>query len=972
MRVGRFQRGIEGPGFEALESRLLLAADLTVQVAAGTYESLPTAPVTVDVTTENIGDAAAEADADPGAEPWTVSLWVSTDAVFEPGTDTNVGNYEVVTLGAGANTTDTVTFDAPAAPGSYTLFGFTDSDTEVTEDNEGNNTAIVGTLLVGSDLTVQAAAGTYEALSGAVVGVSVTAENLGDASAETDLDPGVGQWTVSLWVSTDADFDPGTDTNVGWYNVTTLAGGATTAEVINFSAPAAGAYKLFGFADSDGEVTENSEVNNSALLGDLLVGIDLEIQGAAGAYQAAAGANVDVDVTVENTGSAQAVTDLDPGVGSWTVSLWVSTDGAFDPGADTNVGFYELTTLAGGATATNQVSFNAPAPGEYTLFGFADSDTEVTEDDDNNNSASLGTLSVGPDLTITAAATSYQAVGGQQVDVPVQVNNAGFAVAEDDANPGMVPWTVSLWVSTDGNFDAGADTQVGSYNVTSLAAGANTSQVISFSVPAGGQGYTLFGVADQPGGVTEYSEANNVSVVGTLGVGPDLTVAIDDAFVTGDEQIPGERSWVSVEVTNGGAGAASGWATLQLYGSADGVIDGGDYLFGERTYRVYLGAGQARAYWVRSQAPADIPAGNYNVLALVDSGNTIAEADETNNTDAAANQAAIVWKFGAFDAAHRNARLTIEDPVGTPVAFSLRSSWAEVANGVNGFDITVHETTSRDRLFISTPRGTTTDIESIAVVDNPGLDWDGSLGTVYARTANFVDDGAGTSLIDVPGTLGYLWLNDVNGGAVQVGAPVGARDQLLIRLNSVTDLVVTSTTPIGGLFAQDWTDGGGVADAVTAPSIRYFRTTGDVNGLDLTLTGNPVARWDTLGTAYIGGDLLNATWGIAGSTARAWVLGTINTCGLTFLEDVRRIFAGAIDNSALALATVDPAGAHATLGYLYLRGVGGNYFTNNSTLDVWTVGRLYFGAESNGTGTVTYNTAGRIWNLPTGVNAVVV
>jgi len=258
---------------------------------------------------------------------------------------------------------------------------------------------------------------------------------------------------------------------------------------------------------------------------------------------------------------------------------------------------------------------------------------------------------------------------------------------------------------------------------------------------------------------------------------------------------------------------------------------------------------------------------------------------------------------------------------------------------------------------------------NIVAADGAGVALSLDDGVPFHRTVNEV---MRERLIDVPGTLGYLWLNDVNGGAVQVGAPVGARDQLLIRLNSVTDLVVTSTTPIGGLFAQDWTDGGGVADVVTAPSIRYFRTTGDVNGLDLTLTGNPVARWDTLGTAYIGGDLLNATWGIGGSTGRAWVLGTINTCGLTFLEDVRRIFAGAIDNSALALATVDPAGAHATLGYLYLRGVGGNYFTNNSTLDVWTVGRLYFGAESNGTGTVTYNTAGRIWNLPTGVNAVVV
>jgi subtilase family serine protease len=959
------------PGFEALESRLLLAADLTVTAAAGTYEALSGAAVNVDIQVNNPGDAAAQTDVNPGLDSWTVSLWRSDDAVFNALEDTNLGSYEVVTLGAAANTTDTVTFNAPAA-GAYTLFGFADSDEEVTEDSEVNNTSIVGTLLVDSDLTVTAAADTYEALSGAAVTVPIQANNIGDAAAEADADPGNEPWAVSLWTSTDGAFDPLVDTLVGSYTRTTLAGGGTVTDNVVFNAPAAGTYTLFGWADSDEEVTESSEVNNSALLGDLLVGIDLEIQGAAGAYQAAEGANVDVDVTVENTGFAQAVTDLNPGVDTWTVSLWTSTDGVFDPGADVNVGSYELATLDGQDSTTNQISFAAPVPGEYTLFGFADSGTEVTEDDDANNSASLGTLSVGPDLTITAAATVYQAGGGQQVDVPVQVNNAGFDVAEDDANPGADPWTVTLWTSTDGAFDAGADTQVGSYNVTTLAAGANTTDTISFNAPAGGQGYTLFGVADQPGGVTEYSEANNVSVVGSLGVGPDLTIAIDDTYVTGADAIPGERSRIPVQVTNGGAGTVSGLATIQLYGSADGVIDPGDYLFGQRNYRILLQAGQTGTYWIGSQVPADIPVGNYNVLAVVDSGDTIAEADETNNTDAAANQAAIVWKSGGFDAAHRNARLTIEDPGSTPVTFIVRGSWAEVANGVNGFDITVHETTNRSRLFISTPRGTTTDIESVTVVDDVGLPWDGSLGGVYGRTTNFVDDGAGTSLIDVPGTLGYLWLNVVNGGAVQVGAPVGANDRLSMRLGSVTDLVVTSNTPVGSLFAQDWTDADAVPDVVNAPSIDHFRTTGAVNGLDLTLAGNPVPGRSTLGMAHIGGDLLNATWGVAGTTGRASVVGTINTCGLTFDEGVRSIFAGAIDNSALALATVNPAGAHATLGYLYLRGVGGNYFINNSTLDVWTIGRLYFGAASNGTGTITYNTAGRLWNAPTGVNLVVV
>ena len=832
--------------------------------------------------------------------------------------------------------------------------------------------ALESRLLLAADLTIEAAADVYEALVGAEVNVDVQVNNIGDAAAEAAADPGVEPWTVSLWISEDDVFNAGEDTEVleDTFELLTLAAGANDTDIITFTAPAAGAYWLFGFADSDEEVTEDSEVNNTSIVGTLLVGIDLEIQGAAGAYEAAAGANVDVDVTAENTGFAQAVTD-DPGDAPWIVSLWTSTDGTWDAG-DTQVGSYNVTTLDGQDTTTSQISFAAPVPGEYTLFGFADSDEEVTEDDDTNNTASLGTLSVGPDLTITAAATVYQAADGQQVDVPVQVNNAGFAVAEDDADPGVDPWTVSLWLSTDGAFDAGDDTQVGSYNVTTLAAGADTTDTISFNAPAGAQSYTLFGVADQPGGVTEYDEDNNASVVGTLGVGPDLTIAIDDDFVTGAEQIPGDRWRIPVQVTNGGAGTASGLATIQLYGSVDGVIDGGDYLFGQRTCRISLAAAQAGTYWLVSQVPADIPAGDYNVLAVVDSGDTIAEADEDNNTDAAANQADIVWKFGGFDAAHPNSRMAIEDPNGDLVTFVMRGSWAEVANGTNGFDVTLYETTRRSVFAMTTARGVTTEVESITVDDDVGLAWDGSLGRIHAPTVDFVDDGAGTSLIDVPGTLRLLWLNDVNGGEVQVGAQVGARDTFSMRLGSVIDLVVTSGTPVGWLIAQDWTDTDAVADVVTTPSINHFRATGDVDDLDLTLAGNLVAGRHTLGTARVGGDLIDAAWDIDGSAARVAVLGTINGSALTFDENVRSIYAGAIDNSAIALATVNPAGAHATLGLMYVRGVGVNYFINNSTLDVWTIRRLCFRAASVGTGTITYNTVGRTWNAPTGVNLVVV
>jgi len=169
-----------------------------------------------------------------------VSLWTSADGVFNRVDDTQVGFYEVTTLDAGADATQTVSFAAPAA-GAYTLFGFADSvdeaDGEVTEELEDNNTAIVGTLLVDSDLTITAAADTYEALSGAAVDVDIQVNNIGDAAAETDVNPGVNFWAVSLWVSDDAVFNALEDTNVGSYELQTLGAAANTTDTVTFNAP---------------------------------------------------------------------------------------------------------------------------------------------------------------------------------------------------------------------------------------------------------------------------------------------------------------------------------------------------------------------------------------------------------------------------------------------------------------------------------------------------------------------------------------------------------------------------------------------------------------------------------------------------------------------------------------------------------------------------------------------------------------
>lgn len=950
---------------EAIVGTLLVGSDLTIQAAADTFEALVGAPVTVSVTVENEGAATAVTDVNPGVDTWTVALYISADGTFDALTDTLVGSYTVTTLAPGGAVTQNIVFNAPAG-GTYTLFGVADSGSQVTEPFEANNVSVLGTLLVGADLVVLPGDDVLQAAAGASVDVTVTVENTGAATATADVNPGVDAWTVALYLSADDVFDPAEDTLLGSYTLTTLAGGATASDTITFNAPAAGVYTLFGVADSGEQVAEDEEVNNASILGTLEVGPDLVIDPAATVYRAAGGGMADVTVAVSNIGADVAETDADPGVNSWLVSLYVSADGVFDPGTDTFVGSYTVVALEDGASVSQVISFAAPgATGVYTLFGVADSGGQVAEIAEGNNAAVVGTLLIGPDLIITADDGLYWAAGGQAVNVPVEVANIGAVAARTDVDPGANTWTVSLYLSADGVFNALTDTLLGSYTVVSLAGGATTFQTISFVAPAGTAGYTLFAVADSGGAVTEVAEDNNVAIVGLLGVGPDLVVQIDDATFTGAEAVPGESSWVTVFVTNAGAAAVNGWTSVQIFASADGVVGAGDFLFGQTDFRVNLAPGQAQTIRIRTQVPADIPAGAYTLLAVVDPGNTIAEGHEGNNTDAAANPAVIGWRFGSFDAGHTGASLTIQDADGNIVTFWMSGGWGEVTQGANGLRVVLYQTTAADNVSVST-RGGTTRIESFIVDDDAGLAWDGSLGSLRAPSANLVDDGSGAGLLHIPGTAGLIWLNNVVGGEIQVGAPTTASQWLTVWLANVTDLGITSGTPLAHLYVKSWADTDLLLDIVTAPSIHRLVAAGNADGMNLALTGNPAGNRHTLALATVYGNLLNATWDIGGTAGRLRIRGTVINSELLFDGDVRRLVVGALNNSDIRLATLVAGGANATLYQLRILGAGGIY-TTNSLVAAWNVWRMKFFGAAFGTGTLICHDLGRVINQPAGL-----
>ncbi len=107
-------------------------------LAQQTREVEPGQEITFDVTVENIGDGDAFVPNEPQRE-WDTVLYRSDDDQFDEDIDTEVAEFALTQLAAGASETRTLTFNAPAEPGTYYLAAKADVFNAVPESDEGNN-----------------------------------------------------------------------------------------------------------------------------------------------------------------------------------------------------------------------------------------------------------------------------------------------------------------------------------------------------------------------------------------------------------------------------------------------------------------------------------------------------------------------------------------------------------------------------------------------------------------------------------------------------------------------------------------------------------------------------------------------------------------------------------------------------------------------------------------------------------------
>jgi len=553
-------------------------------------------PITLTDTIRNIGGGNAAAT--------NTRFYLSTNTTLEAG-DVLLGSRAVAALAPGASDTGSVTLTIPAGTpsGAYYILAKADGDDTLAETSETNNLGNKS-INLGADLAVTNLV--YPGLAGAGLPITITdtVQNIGGGPAPASR--------TKLFLSNDTVLDAG-DVLLGARNVGAIAAGASDTGSVTLTIPAGtatGYYYLIAKADGDDAIGETNELNNT-LVRVLTIGPDLVLTAFTAPSGAGAGQPLTVSDTTKNLGGGNTP--------ATTTRYYLSTDTVLDA-SDVMVGGRSVAALSQNASDSGSATVTIPAgtaTGTYYLFAKADGDNAVTETTETNNTL-YRTVTVGPDLTVSALGAPATAGAGTAIVVTDTTNNVSGAA---------VPATnTRFYLSVNATLDAG-DVLLGSRAVPALAAGAASSGSATVTIPAStaGGNYYIIAKADGDDALSEISETNNFATR-AITIGPDLVVT----GVTASAGGAGLPMTVSDTVRNQGGGTAPP-TTTRYYLSVDSILDGSDIALGGRTTGS-IASGASDTGSITVAIPAGTASGSYYIIAKADGDNALVETNEANNT----------------------------------------------------------------------------------------------------------------------------------------------------------------------------------------------------------------------------------------------------------------------------------------------------------------------------------------------------
>lgn len=547
-----------------------------------------------------------------------VEYYISPDDDLNTATDEFVDRdfVSAINQGASVDRTESI-FISSDKSGPYYLFIIVDSEDGVDESLESNNTAsIVFTVGEGDpipDLTVDITSISPSSISsGESITINGNVNNVGDLAA--------GSNTLVFYLSTDANLDEGSDTELGSVTVNSLGAGESSNFSPSYSiSNSTGTYYVFAVVDGSNEVDESNEFNNTdnatfSIVDDPipdLIGIDISLS----PTTISVGGSTTATATISNEGSGTA--------GPSTISFFISTDDNINNGnfiKSISVG----SLVAGESETVSTDIFLDYDAGTYFIHFVVDANNEVNESNESNNEGSvkliITTNPTESDLIVEFISVNPVSIGENgTINVDYTLKNTGGSASGSSF--------VGYYISDDNSLNTGNDTFIDKDFISSIDPNGTVSRTESITVNKPEGTYYVFVVADHDDEVSESDEFNNTASVDFEVINEFADLVVESPSVSKDPVEVNETFTLTCTIRNNGA-AEAGASHVVFYRSNDANLDeGSDFILGD----VSVSNLSVGASTFVSKSFSISEAGDYHIFFVADGLDAVFESNESNN-----------------------------------------------------------------------------------------------------------------------------------------------------------------------------------------------------------------------------------------------------------------------------------------------------------------------------------------------------